>query len=190
MRIAFVGAQCVGKTTLIKALLTMYPNYKFYDEVVRKLSKASKLPINEHAEDYDATQTIITNAHLTNAAESAYIHSNAFFDRCIVDSDSYGKYLYQKDKMSPRAFRYAEMVLLLIFNYFPYEAVIYIPPRLELVEDGVRDTNYDFQSAVDTVIAQNIEVLSHQYDKVTKFYILESQELTERVTEIKNLITQ
>ena len=99
MRMAFVGAQCVGKTTLIKALLTMYPNYKFYDEVVRKLSKASKLPINEHAEDYDATQTIITNAHLTNAAESAYVHSNAFFDRCIIDSDSYGKYLYQKNKM-------------------------------------------------------------------------------------------
>lgn len=190
MRMAFVGAQCVGKTTLIKALLTMYPNYKFYHEVVRKLSKEKKLPINEHAEDYDATQTVITNAHLTNAAESAYMYSNSFFDRCIIDSDSYGKYLYQKDKMSPRAFRYVEMILLLVFNYFPYDAVVYIPPKLDLVEDGVRDTNYDFQSAVDSVIAQNIEVLSHQYSETTKFYILESEELTERVTEVRKLIKQ
>ena len=75
-------------------------------------------------------------------------------------------------------------MFLMVFMYFPYDLVIYIPPKIELVEDGVRDTEVIYRDAIDKIMKQQIlrrGVISHT---------LKSISLENRIEEIKLLLME
>ena len=75
-------------------------------------------------------------------------------------------------------------MFLMVFKYFPYDLVIYIPPKIELVEDGVRDTEVIYRDAIDKIMKQQIlkrGVISHT---------LKSVSLENRIEEIKLLLME
>tara|TARA_R110000824_G_scaffold41627_4_gene123626 strand:- start:1925 stop:2509 length:585 start_codon:yes stop_codon:yes gene_type:complete len=186
MRVAFVGAQGVGKTTLIESLMNDHPQYVFHKEVVRQLMKDYNIKINEHADNYDYSQTVITNAHLNNATISFFKDPDVFFDRCILDSIVFCRHLFNENKVSLETYKYSTSVLSLVFKYYPYDLLVYIPPMFDLVADGTRDTNVDFQKTIDTILHDQFMQLSTRF--AAKFHKLESKSVTDRRAEINSLI--
>jgi len=155
MRVAFTGAQGTGKTTLLKALKEKFPEYAMHDEIVRNLNKRYPMGISREGTDY--TQAMISNEHLNLAAYSFYNEHNAFFDRCIVDSHSFAIDMYDRMFISENAILYSKHIFDTIFQYFPYDLIIYIPPTIKLVEDGVRDTDIEYQQTIDKIMKNQLE---------------------------------
>jgi len=182
MRIAFTGAQGTGKTTLISKLKYTLPNYVIYDEVVRKLVKRTGISINREADDY--SQIAITNEQVRLASESYFKKENALFDRCIIDSHSFTEHDYKDGLVSKKTYNYSQQMFLMVFKYFPYDLVIYIPPKIELIEVGVRDTEVAYRDAIDKIMKRQIlrrGVISHN---------LKSVSLENRIEEIKLLLME
>jgi nicotinamide riboside kinase len=181
MRIAFTGAQGTGKTTLIKALSNYLPNYIINEELVRSLVKTSKVKINKEADD--ASQNIITTEHLRTAVESYYSNKNVIFDRCVLDSFVYAKESYNHNLISKSCVEYAASVIDIINKYYPYDIVIYIPPKLDLVEDGVRDTNIEYRDNIDSIFREVIT-----WHKCN--HVLTSVKLSDRINEVVNIVNE
>ena len=97
LKIAICGAGSVGKSTLLEALRkdAQFNNgeIEFITEVTRTIGKS--LPINKSAKDYDATQLMITGAHLNNLSKESFV-----VDRCLIDGFVYTNYLWQDHKCS------------------------------------------------------------------------------------------
>ena len=187
MRIAFTGAQGTGKTTLMNELKNgpLLPHYTFYDEVVRNLVKRTGISINREADDH--SQTAITNEQIRLASETTFNTPDAFFDRCIVDSHAFTIYDYISGQISKRVYQYSREMLKMIFIYFPYDMIIYIPPKIQLVEDGVRDTDVRYRNKIDQLMS---EILNYNSIKSspTKIHTLTEISIQDRVDEIINII--
>jgi nicotinamide riboside kinase len=185
MRIALSGAQGTGKTTLINELKrgSFLPHYTFYDEVVRNLVKRTGISINRKADDY--SQTAITNEQVRLASETTFNTPNAFFDRCIVDSHAFTIFDYVREQISKKVYMYSSEMLKMVFTYFPYDMVIYIPPKIQLVEDGVRDTDVQYRNRIDKLMTN---VLNYNSIKSasTKIYTLTEISVQDRIKEILN----
>ena len=185
MRIALTGAQGTGKTTLMNELKrgSFLPHYTFYDEVVRNLVKRTGISINRKADDY--SQTAITNEQVRLASETTFNTPNAFFDRCIVDSHAFTVFDYKNGQISEKVYMYSREMLKMVFTYFPYDMVIYIPPKIQLVEDGVRDTDIRYRNKIDQLM---IDVLNYKSVKSspTKVHTLLEISVQGRIEEILN----
>ena len=185
MRIALSGAQGTGKTTLINELKngSFLPHYTFYDEVVRNLVKRTGISINRKADDY--SQTAITNEQVRLASETAFNTPNAFFDRCIVDSHAFTIFDYVREQISKKVYMYSSEMLKMVFTYFPYDMVIYIPPKIQLVEDGVRDTDVQYRNRIDKLMTNVLNYNSIKSSS-TKIYTLTEISVQGRIKEILN----
>ena len=62
---SFTGAQSTGKTTLLKLCKERHKNFKYVDEVTRKIHRDG-FDINNTANNYDQTQLLICEDHLRN----------------------------------------------------------------------------------------------------------------------------
>ncbi len=185
MRIALSGAQGTGKTTLINELKnsSSLPHYTFYDEVVRNLVKRTGISINREADDY--SQTAITNEQVRLASETTFNTPNAFFDRCIVDSHAFTIFDYVREQISKKVYMYSSEMLKMVFTYFPYDMVIYIPPKIQLVEDGVRDTDVQYRNRIDKLMTNVLNYNSIKSSS-TKIYTLTEISVQGRIKEILN----
>ena len=88
MLLGFTGAQCTGKTTLLNMCKDTFNNYKFVDEVTRKVGRMGHV-INEQGDD--VTQLFILKEHLTNHVIPP--DENWVLDRCVVDGYVYTRWL-------------------------------------------------------------------------------------------------
>ena len=185
MRIALTGAQGTGKTTLINELKrgSFLPHYTFYDEVVRNLVKRTGISINRKADDY--SQTAITNEQVRLASETTFNTPNSFFDRCIVDSHAFTIFDYVREQISKKVYMYSSEMLKMVFTYFPYDMVIYIPPKIQLVEDGVRDTDVQYRNRIDKLMTNVLNYNSIKSSS-TKIYTLTEISVQGRIKEILN----
>ena len=182
MRIALSGAQGTGKTTLIKELKTLLPNYTVYDEVVRNLIKRTGIFINREADDY--SQITITNEQVRLASETYFKKENALFDRCIIDSHSFTEYDYKNGTVSKKTYNYSQQMFLMVFKYFPYDLVIYIPPKIKLIEDGVRDTEVAYRDEINKIMRRQIS------RKGVASHVLTGVSLEDRIKEVRFLLTE
>lgn len=140
MRVAIVGAQSTGKTTLLNAL-KLEPSllgFNFVEEVTRTVAKKG-LKINEEGNDY--TQVCIINLHLENLK-----HENAIYDRCILDGVVYTHYLYDKGQVSCDTLTYAYKQFITHIN--DYDKIFLLMPEFEMVDDKVRSVNREFRDEI------------------------------------------
>ena len=186
MRIALSGAQGTGKTTLMNELKSgsFLPHYTFYDEVVRNLVKRTGISINREADDY--SQTAITNEQVRLASETSFNTPNAFFDRCIVDSHAFTIFDHINKQISEKVYMYSREMLKMVFTYFPYDMVIYIPPKIQLVEDGVRDTDVRYRNEIDQIMFKSLNYNNSIQSSPTKIYTLTEISVQGRIKEILN----
>jgi hypothetical protein len=143
MIVSFTGAQCTGKTTLLKTCKELYSDqFTFVDEVTRLVKREFNVPINEAGSNI--TQCLIINKHIENSLIS-HEKQGLILDRCILDGLCYTGYLHLEGKVSKWVFDYAKGVYGELIDKLDY--IIYPDPYdVELVDDGERSIDVEFRN--------------------------------------------
>lgn len=189
MKIAFVGAQGTGKTTLVNELSKKYSDYVVYDEVVRGLAKEHDVKVNRDGTSH--TQCLITQAHLENITNAHFKQQNALFDRCIIDSHSYAWHQYVNAKITKRALNFSNSILDIIIKMFPYDLIVYVPPIIDLVDDGFRDTDTGYRDEVNDYMMRLLKGSTPIGDPfIPNVYSIKSKSIEDRVNELSDIIEE
>lgn len=93
MRIAFSGAACTGKTTIIDAFLQKWQNYTVVNSKYRKIIKNKK----HSKETTPKLQKEILDI-LVEDSKPFTLHNNVVFDRCPLDNLIYTLWSHGKSK--------------------------------------------------------------------------------------------
>ena len=161
-RVAFSGAQSTGKTTLLNALRKSadFKDCKFYDEITRQI-KEQGFKINEQGTD--ATQLAIMQEHKrrVNAKDSGLV----IFDRCSLDGLVYTQFLYNKGQVSKDTLDEATKVFE--ETIMQWDAIFFLRPEFEIVDDGVRSVNVEFHRNIVFLFDYFIEKYNLQVIQLT-----------------------
>jgi thymidylate kinase len=157
MKIAFMGTQCNGKSTLIKEFCKRWPMYKEIKSSYRKLIKTNKVQHNE--DGTEESQKAILNA-IIDDTQHAIAKGDEFlvFDRCVVDNIVYSLWLNEKGKVSDefimdtKRIAYEAVKVFDIIFYLPLREEITIVPRKGRALDPVYRQEIDnlFRAVVGT----------------------------------------
>lgn len=142
MKIAISGAQCTGKTTILNKLYELYPNWVYFKNVVRDIANKG-IPINDLGTN--DTQKAIMDAHIDNLSR-AKIDKTYVYDRCLLDWFTYTNDLFKNNKISQKQFEYFEYNFKKNIN--SYDIIFYLEPEFEIVDDGFRSTNKEYQNQI------------------------------------------
>lgn len=165
VRVAFSGAQSTGKTTLLNALRESadFKDGKFYDEITRQI-KEQGFEINEQGTD--ATQLKIMQEHKRRVqADDAEDSGLVIFDRCSLDGLVYTQYLYNKGQVSKETLDEATRVFEETIS--SWDAIFFLRPEFEIVDDGVRSVNIEFHRDIVFLFDHFIEKYNLQVIQLT-----------------------
>ena len=146
MKIAIIGAQGVGKTTLAQQINKDYPKFEILPEAARLAQKRGfKL---------DHTATVETELWLINKQiELEERNDNWVADRCGIDLLAYIQYLFSKEY---DLIDFANKTLIPKFSN--YDLIIYLPSgEFAIEDDGLRTTDIKFQKDIDNQIRDILE---------------------------------
>ncbi len=172
MKIAIIGAQGVGKTTLAQQINIDYPEFKVLPEGARLAEKAGfKL---------DHTATVETELWLINKqSELESEQDNWVADRCGIDLLAYIQYLFSQEH---NLIEFANKTLVPKFSN--YDLVIYLPSgEFGIEDDGLRTTDIKFQKDIDDNIKDILEKHKIPFVKI----VGTPEERLEKVKNILNL---
>ncbi|MEK7140378.1 MAG: ATP-binding protein [Patescibacteria group bacterium] len=170
MKIAIIGAQGVGKTTLAQQINKDYPDFKILPEAARLAKEAGYA--------LDQTATVETELWLiTKQIELENTESKWIADRCGIDLLAYIHHLFSEESA---LIEFATKTLVPGFNN--YDLVLYLPGgQFAIEDDGVRITDIKFQQDIDWRIRDVLE--KH---KIPFVKIIGSPK--ERLAKVKNLL--
>lgn len=161
MRFALTGSHGVGKTSVISELDDWLSNSNieciYNSSNARKVKKAG-MPINDNGSDL--VQHIIASSHISHFSKD-----NWFADRCILDCYAYGEYLYREGKISLSC----NVNVKYLLNTFiqKYTKIFYVPIEFEMVKDGVRKEDTQFQKDIDSIIRTYLDTSLIEYEVIT-----------------------
>jgi predicted ATPase len=150
MRLAISGTANCGKTTLVKNILAVWPNYKTPSKTYRDLIKEKNLP-HSSATSVD-TQWDILN-FMIDQLQNTTTKSNIVFDRCPLDNLAYTLWAHDKGKdgftkeyvdkaikLTKESMRHLDLILVLRYD-----------PDIKIVDDSLRDTDETFIREIDEI---------------------------------------
>tara|TARA_R100001163_G_scaffold21764_1_gene18533 strand:- start:3 stop:590 length:588 start_codon:yes stop_codon:yes gene_type:complete len=151
MIFSFTGAQCTGKTTLLKHLYKENGDYPivFIPEVTRLIRREYNMPINESGDDL--TQMLIMTEHVRNVFRDRADHIvrgiHQIFDRCALDGIVYSEWLLNEGKISRSCYEGCELIWKKLKNR--YDVIFYTNPEdVKLVDDGERSVDKRFRDQI------------------------------------------
>ena len=151
MIFSFTGAQCTGKTTLLKHLYKENGDYPFVfiPEVTRLIGREYNMPINESGDDL--TQMLIMTEHVRNIFRDRADHIvrgiHQILDRCALDGIVYSHYLLDKGKINRATYDACELIYKKLIN--KYDVIFYTSHKdVELVDDGERSVDKIFREDI------------------------------------------
>jgi hypothetical protein len=129
MKIAFIGTQCNGKSTLIKEFLKRWPMYKEAKSTYRNLLKTGKVTGNQ--EGTEESQKAILNC-IIDDTQKAIAKEGDFlvFDRCVTDNIAYSLWLNEKGKVSDEFIMDTKRIAFEAIRIF--DIIFYLPLREEI----------------------------------------------------------
>jgi len=151
MKIAFVGTQCNGKSTVIEEFIKKYPMYKQPETSYRDIIKEKKLKLNQKGDE--KSQKIILNALIDQIQDAvASDQKHMVFDRCIIDNMAYSLWLNNKGKVSDSFIIDSRFLVNQTVSLF--DLIFYIPLRNEipLVKRSGRDIDPVFREEIDLIL--------------------------------------
>jgi len=171
MKIALIGAQGVGKSTLIKEFIAQWPMYKTPEKTYRDIIKEKGLVINKEATR--EVQKTILNALVDEVQEAIKTDEDfLIFDRCVIDNIAYSLWHYGKDSEGFTSEFIIDCQTIAAMTLKSFDIVFYVPARKEipLVESENRETDELFQEEMDNIF----RALVSSYEKNTgAFFPLE-----------------
>jgi len=164
MKIALIGSQCVGKTTLINSFIKQWPMYScpektYRDSIKQQNLKLNKVGTKEH-------QKIILNALIDEiqhvvSSDAKYV----IFDRCPIDNIAYSLWHYAKGTEGFDSEFIMDCKTLAALTLKHYDVLFYLPVRKEipLVEKENRDMDEMFREEIDNIFNSMV----NSYEKST-----------------------
>lgn len=171
----FTGAQGTGKTSLIEAL-PLPINMQKLKGITRKVINEKNLTINEYSDN-------CTQKHIFDAYERQLTsNDNYIAERSLVDVCAYTWYLVKQGKCSSTLLEYQLSKLEKFIANNPKTVHIYLRIEFDIIEDGTRSLNKEFQSDVDYYIQ---EILA----KYNINYVMVTGSVEERVEQINKVFS-
>lgn len=150
MKIAFMGTQCNGKSTLIKGFLKKWPMYKEVKSTYRKLLKTNKITGNQ--DGTAESQKAILNS-IIDDTQKAIAKGDEFlvFDRCVIDNIAYSLWLNEKGKVSDEFIMDTKRIAYEAIKVF--DIIFYLPLREEItiVPKKGRDVDPIYRQEIDNI---------------------------------------
>jgi hypothetical protein len=168
MKIALMGAQNTGKSTLVENFIKQWPMYKRPEKTYRDLIKDQNIKLNKEA-DKDSQKAIL-NALVDEIQGACASENNThlIFDRCTVDNIAYTLWHYAKDTpgFSKEFVIDSQSIAALTLKYL--DIIFYVPVRREipLVEREGRELDLTFREEIDNVF----DALVASYEGNTKAF--------------------
>ena len=143
--ISFSGAQCTGKTTLLKRLRKVNWDINFVPEVTRLIKRDYGVDINEAGNEM--TQALIITEHFKNINNHNKQKRSSILDRCILDGIIYTSWLEENRALNPWTGNYAYH---LFDNYIEgYDVIFYTDPAdVNIEDDGERSVEVGFRNDI------------------------------------------
>lgn len=178
-RIVFTGAQGTGKTTILNYFKDQ--NMNVITEVVRELAKKG-VKINKDGDEKGQTAIFKEyEAKLGEITQEGYIS-----DRCLIDVLAYTKYLFDTGKVSEKFFNKQFKQVQKFCASNPDITYCYFPIEFAIEDDGVRDLDEEFRTAID----QNVQSLLTDLH-ITPIVVNGSvEDRINRVTRVYNWLTE
>lgn len=170
------GASCTGKSTLIKELKKIYPDFLYQKEFVRAvLSK-----VNLDRADA-ATQNKIFDAQ----KKFLYKPGNLIMDRCPLDSISYTRLLREQGNsdMTDEEFKILEEKSREVLQSDNTSIIFFLPIEFTSVDDGYRTLDEEQRNDVENIMLDYI----NEWGLNKKFKILRG-DVDSRVTYCSGII--
>lgn len=155
VRIILTGAQGTGKTTL----LNMFEMNKI-TEVVRNLNKKHNIPVNQ--DGTDEGQLVIWNAYKELLTQQEYIS-----DRGLTDVLAYTEHGFRNGKVSERIYNIFKDEFDVFTRDNPDILYVYCPIEFDIVGDGFRSIDMQYQREIDQIICDLLESSKVQYITVS-----------------------
>jgi len=152
VKIAFIGTHGVGKTTLCYHLAGILKKKLGSVDIVKEVARACPLPINR--ETTLAAQSWILHTQIAMEIVSQAQNDNVICDRSVLDNYAY---LVHAEGGHP--------VLDQLVTYWmaTYDYLFKVPVGLVLQTDGIRDTDSEFQLAIDRLVDQMLQERGLRY---------------------------
>lgn len=173
IKILITGTHSTGKSTLLNELKEQkeFNSFRFIGGVTRE-AKLFGIDINEQGgED---TQLFCVCSDVLNLLKSQ--KDNVIFDRSIIDTFIYSKYLFLRSQISRTTMTIIRELYLKYINSFDF--IFWLRPEFEIKDDGVRSINRDFQVDIDQLFEE--EFLFREINQITL-----SGTVEERINKIK-----
>jgi hypothetical protein len=162
MKIAFIGAQAVGKSSLINQFLKKWPMYTTPKRTYRDIIAEKKLKINKKGNK--ESQRIILNALADEVMDAAAgDNKNIVFDRCVVDNIAYTLWLNANNKVSDDFVIESKTIAAETLKL--YDIIFYIPIHESIPVDKKNNRSVDlgYRSEIDNIF----KALVTSYEKGT-----------------------
>lgn len=155
MRIAVIGPQNTGKSTLIKDLLEKLEDYSTPTSSYRDVAKSNNIPINENTTE--KSQGMIRDFILEQISSSK--ETNIIFDRCLIDN-----YVYSLAVLEDKSFL-AETEKMMNESMKFLDGLVYIPTSLsvKLEADSLRSINTEYIDKVNRLFIELLIKISRDH---------------------------
>lgn len=174
MRIILSGAQCTGKTSILREIeerqrqnavhakpkYLRLSDYRVIKEVVRELMKEKGITINKDADH--TSQCLILEQHYKNCLREQDFIS----DRGSIDAFVYATWSYLHGKFTLAEHIEHEQLFLRSLPYYDY--IFYLPVEFEIKEDGVRSVDRIYQSEITKIYESVFSRYAKQLPKVVR----------------------
>ena len=174
MKVIFIGAQGTGKTSLIQALPEEYREDSIR-EVIRNMM-SDEVKINMESSDETQNKFFFEYLYLFSKYDK-YIS-----DRGLIDVCAYTKWLSTIGVCSKYNYEKQMYILKSWLKNNPGVLHIYFPIYFPLVDDGVRDADFNNQKDVDKCLLEVIDELIKE--DLWRGYKISDGSVIERVNEI------
>ncbi|MEA3304919.1 MAG: ATP-binding protein [Patescibacteria group bacterium] len=156
MRIILTGSFSVGKTSVMRELKKQLSNISFLDEVARDLilSQNKKPEQMEVHEQEDFQKKILFTQMYQESFTSCFVS-----DRGVIDTLAYTKDLDMYERVYDMIEDYIHLS--------PYTHVFFIPKEFPLVDDGVRNTDEEFQIEIENRVLEILRKLEIKHIPLT-----------------------
>ena len=183
---SFIGAQGVGKTTILNEIIKEHKDMNVITNVVRDLCEDKRIKINKkgNSEAQQIIFDVLKTKYIDYLFNLSYeeVDEGCISDRSLIDVVAYTKYLYDHKKINKTIYELQLCSLKdwVYFNSFSF-VYIYIPIEFPAVDDGVRDVDEKYRREIDENIKWILQECGIDY------YILEGS-IEERAEMMKNII--